>query len=288
MFMLNNKTHFHIVGLGLMGGSIAMGLKKHGFYVTAMDINPDSIQFALDHHLIDEGTIDENNDFLKNADFIISGLYPSVFVKWIENHASEFKSGAVITDVSGVKSNLVEPVQNILPDTVEFVSSHPMAGKETSGVQFSIAEMFKTANFIIVPTDKNTCEGIEKVKRFAELLDFQHIAVLSVEEHDQMIGFLSQLTHVIAVALMNTHDNAHLVEYTGDSFRDLTRIAKINEHLWTELFLLNKENLLQEISDFQNELNHFKAALETEDADEMKRLFVQSTQRRRLFDRKDS
>ena len=286
--MLNNKTHFHIVGLGLMGGSIALGLKKHGFYVTAMDINPDSIQFALDHHLIDEGTIDENNDFLKNADFIISGLYPSVFVKWISNHTSEFKAGAVITDVSGVKSNLVVPVQNILPDTVEFVSSHPMAGKETSGVQFSTAEMFKTANFIIVPTEKNTSEGIEKVKSFAELLDFQNIAVLSVEEHDQMIGFLSQLTHVIAVALMNTHDNAHLVEYTGDSFRDLTRIAKINEHLWTELFLLNKENLLQEISDFQNELNHFKAALETEDTDEMKRLFVQSTQRRRLFDRKDS
>ena len=285
--MLNKNTHFHIVGLGLMGGSIAMGLKKHGFTVTAMDISSDSIQYALDHQMIDKGCTDEFNPYLKDADFIVSGLYPSVFMEWIKRHASEFKHGALITDVSGVKSNLVVPVQKILPETVEFVSSHPMAGKETSGVQFSTAEMFKTANFIIVPTEKNTAEGIEKVKEFAKLLDFHHIAVLSVEEHDQMIGFLSQLTHVIAVTLMNTHDNAHLVEYTGDSFRDLTRIAKINEHLWTELFLLNKENLLQEISDFQKELNHFKSALETEDIEEMKRLFVQSTQRRKQFDRKD-
>ena len=101
-----------------------------------------------------------------------------------------------------------------------------------------------------------------------------------------MIAFLSQLTHVIAVTLMNTHDNSHLVEYTGDSFRDLKSIAKINEHLWTELFLLNKDNLIQEINDFQNELIHFKEVLEKEDTVEMKRLFVQSTQRRKHFDRK--
>ena len=283
--MLNKETHFHIVGLGLMGGSIAMGLKKHGFTVTAMDIDPNAIEYALQHHLIDEGSTQENA-FLQNADFIISGLYPSVLLEWINKYVSEFKPGALITDVTGVKAQIIEPVQALLPETVEFVGSHPMAGRETSGVQFSDCKMFKPANYIIVPTEKNTEEGIRKIHEFAELLNFRHISVLSIEEHDQMIAFLSQLTHVIAVTLMNTHDNTHLVEYTGDSFRDLTRIAKINEHLWTELFLLNKDNLLQEINVFQNELTHFKQVLEKEDIDEMKRLFVQSTIRRKQFDRK--
>ena len=284
--MLNKETHFHIVGLGLMGGSIAMGLKQKGFHVTAMDINPGSIQYALEHNLIDAGCSNEPDVFIKKADFIVSGLYPSILLSWIEKNSAQFKPGALITDVSGVKSHVVEPIQRMLPDTVEFISSHPMAGKETSGVQFSNTDMFKPANFIIVPTQKNTREGIETVREFAELLGFYHISELSIQEHDEMIAFMSQLTHVIAVTLMNTHDHQKLVEYTGDSFRDLTRIAKINEHLWSELFLLNKDRLLQEITDFQNELNHFKSALQREDTVEMKRLFVQSTNRRRQFDRK--
>lgn len=285
--MWNKDTHVHIVGLGLMGGSIAQGLKKHGIKVTAMDINQDSIEYALQEGLIDEGSTDDSA-FLNEADLIVSGLYPNALLKWMFQHQHDFKAGALITDVTGVKSNIIEPIQDMLPESVEFVGSHPMAGRETSGVRSCNCDMFKPANYIIVPTDKNTQEGIQKVREFAELLNFNHIAVLSVEEHDKMIGFLSQLTHVIAVTLMNTHDNSHLVEYTGDSFRDLTRIAKINEHLWTELFLLNKDNLLKEITAFQTELEHFRHVLKSEDTDEMKRLFVQSTQRRKQFDRKES
>ena len=103
--------------------------------------------------------------------------------------------------------------------------------------------------------------------------------------HDEMIGFVSHLTHAIAVSLMNTNDNTHLVEYTGDSFRDLTRIAKINENLWSEVFFLNKENLIREIDDFIQEVNHLKATLEQDDVDGLKELFIQSTARRKLFDR---
>ena len=283
--MLNKDTHFHIVGLGLMGGSIAQGLKKQGYHVTAMDIDANAIVYATTHKLIDAGSTLEDA-FLSEADFIISGLYPNTLLKWMKQHASDFKDGALITDVTGVKSNIIEPIQKMLRPEVEFVGSHPMAGRETSGVQYSSCEIFKPANYIIVPTEKNTPQGIEKVRDFAKILQFHHIAELSIQEHDQMIGFLSQLTHVIAVTLMNTHDNSHLVEYTGDSFRDLTRIAKINEHLWTELFLLNKENLLQEITDFEHELSHFKEVLENEDTEEMKRLFVQSTARRKQFDKK--
>ena len=285
--MLNKETRFHIVGLGLMGGSIAQGLKRCGCHVTAMDISEDSIQYALEQGWIDDGST-HDNDFLKESDFIISGLYPSILIEWIKRHKDDFTAGTIITDVTGVKSKLLMEIQNMLPKGIEFVGSHPMAGRETSGVRFSNPDLFLPANYIIVPTEKNSKKAVETVRAFAQLLKFHHIAELSIDEHDKMIGFLSQLTHVIAVTLMNTHDNTHLVEYTGDSFRDLTRIAKINEHLWTELFLLNKENLLHEITAFQNELAHFKEVLSQEDTEEMKRLFVQSTKRRKYFDRKDT
>ena len=160
-----------------------------------------------------------------------------------------------------------------------------MAGREVSGVQYADCSIFEPANFIITPTSVNTPEGIAWVKALAETLNFRHIATLSPAEHDKMVGFLSQLTHVIAVTLMNTSDNTHLVDYTGDSFRDLTRIAKINESLWTELFLMNKANLIREIDEFAAELTHFRRVLENEDTEEMKRLFRQSTQRRKCFDK---
>ena len=147
------------------------------------------------------------------------------------------------------------------------------------------ADILYNANYIIVPTDKNTPKAIEAAKQLGKDLRVKNISILSCEEHDRMIGFLSQLTHVIAVSLMNTHDNSHLVEYTGDSFRDLTRIATINEDLWSELFLLNKDILLDEIDQFLDATKHFRDSLEKEDIDEMKRLFIQSTNRRKLFNK---
>ena len=152
-------------------------------------------------------------------------------------------------------------------------------------MQYADFSIFEPAKFIITPTSANAPKGIAWVKALAETLNFRHVAPLSPAEHDKMVGFLSQLTHVIAVTLMNTSDNTHLVDYTGDSFRDLTRIAKINESLWTELFLMNKANLVREIDEFAAELAHFRSVLENEDTEEMKRLFRQSTQRRKCFDK---
>ena len=159
-----------------------------------------------------------------------------------------------------------------------------MAGKEVSGVYYADPSIFLPANLILTPTEKNTKETIDFMYEFGKELRFNNICELSVEKHDQMIGYLSQLTHVIAVSLMNANDSTHLKEYTGDSFRDLTRIAKINESLWTELFLLNKENLVQEIELFVNEMNDFKKALVNEDIDKMKQKFITSTKRRKYFD----
>ena len=285
--MINKNTKFLIVGLGLLGGAYAKALKKNGYFVSAVDINEDSIEYALENKIIDEGAVSDYESLIEKADVIISGLYPTTMVEWIERNQKYFKKGCIITDVSGIKRGIVNKVQERLPRDVEFISSHPMAGKEVSGVRNSDETIFEIANFIVTPTEKNTIQGIEFGKELGKILGFKNITQLSLEEHDKMIGFVSQLTHVIAVSLMNTNDNTHLVEYTGDSFRDLTRIAKINEVLWSELFLLNKEILVKEIDDFAAELNNFREKLVNEDVKGMKKLFIQSTERRKLFDKKD-
>ena len=282
--MISKDTTFVIVGLGLLGGSYAKGLKEAGYRVYGIARRQETIDYALNHRLIDEGSI-EPEAFLDQADVVIFGLYPHIMIDWIKEHQHAFRPHTLLTDVSGVKVNVADTIQSFLRDDVEFIAAPPMAGRETSGIEYANTEMFKDANYIIVPTEKNSEEAVAASRQIAEILQFHHIATLSMQEHDEMIGFLSQLTHVIAVSLMNTHDNSHLVEYTGDSFRDLTRIAKINETMWTELFLLNKKILLHEIDAFANELKHFRDTLENEDTEEMKRLFIQSTQRRKKFDK---
>lgn len=282
--MMKNKT-FCIVGLGLLGGSYAMGLKKRNHRVLAIDINPQAIQYALEHHIIDEGSTFNDPELLSQADVIISGLYPSMIIDWIKDNQKYFKPHTLVSDVTGVKGAIVYKIQDLLRDDCEFIASHPMAGKEVSGVFYADPNLFLPANLIITPTDKNTQEAIDFIYEFGVELRFNNICVLTPEKHDEMIGYLSQLTHVIAVSLMNANDNENLKEYTGDSFRDLTRIAKINENLWYELFIANKENLVREIEVFVDEVNSFKDILIREDEMAMKEKFKKSTKRRKYFDK---
>lgn len=283
--MISKDSKFLIVGLGLLGGSYAQALSEQGYHVKAIEINQLSIDYAKEHHIIEDGSTFDT-DMIQEADIIIFGLYPMALIDWIRNYQIYFKTGAMLTDVSGVKSNVVDVIQKDLRNDVEFIASHPMAGKEVSGVKYSDPSIFKVANFIIVPTEKNTPEAITFLHELANILGFSHITELSMQKHDEMIGFVSQLTHAIAVSLMNANDNTHLVEYTGDSFRDLTRIANINENLWSELFFLNKENLIHEIDDFQASLDNLKTKLIEDDVDGLKQLFIQSTQRRKQFNKK--
>ena len=282
--MIKDKS-FLIVGLGLLGGSIAMGLKKWDHKIYAIDTDKNAIDYALAKGIIDEGSTDIDAQLIGKADVIISGLYPALIVDWIAENQKYFRSGALVTDVTGVKGAVVDKIQSILRPDCEFIGVHPMAGKEVSGVQHADPAIFLPANFIITPTEKNTQQAIDFIYEMGKELRFDNICQLSVEEHDKMIAYLSQLTHVIAVSLMNANDSKHLVQYTGDSFRDLTRIAKINENLWTELFLLNKENLVQQIDIFVAEINGFRDALQHEDTAKMKQKFITSTQRRKYFDR---
>lgn len=281
---MNKDLRFLVVGLGLMGGSYAYGLSKRGYHVNAIEINQLSIDYAIEHKIIENGSTFDV-DMIREADIILFGLYPTTMIEWITSYQKYFKPNILITDVSGVKAKLVDRVQGILRTDVEFIASHPMAGKEVSGVKFCDDEMFKQANFLITPTEKNTPSAIAFLKDFAKVLEFSNISILSPEEHDEMIGYVSQLTHAIAISLMNANGNPELVKYTGDSFRDLTRIARINENLWTELFFYNKENLIREIEDFEKALNVLKDTLVEENAEKLKELMIQSTIRRQYFDK---
>lgn len=274
-----------IIGLGLMGASFAKRLSpQKDKTIYGIDQNKQTIQTALELNIIKEGSTDPGK-LIKKCNLIILALYPTMIKPWIVENQQYLESGTILMDISGVKTNIVEPVQAILREDLELISIHPMCGRESRGINFAQADIFDNANYIIVPTDKNTPKAIKAAKQLGKDLRVKNISILSCEEHDRMIGFLSQLTHVIAVSLMNTHDNSHLVEYTGDSFRDLTRIATINEDLWSELFLLNKDILLDEIDQFLDATKHFRDSLEKEDIDEMKRLFIQSTNRRKLFNK---
>ena len=283
---LIKKLNILIVGLGLLGGSYAKGLKKLGFQVNAITKEQSSVDFALEHGIIDYGTTKVEPQIIADADIVIFALYPHVFKEWIKENQQYFKSGAVITDVTGVKSCVVYDIQAMLRDDVEFIAAHPMAGKESSGVENSDDAIFKCANYIDVPTEKNTKEAIELCANLGELLGFSKVSVLSVEKHDRMIAFLSQLTHCIAVSLMCSNDDPDLVEYTGDSFRDLTRIANINDEMWSELFLSNKEVLLEQMDIYRATFNKLYDFINKDDRDGMRDMMRLSTARRREFNKK--
>ena len=280
-----NKSKVLIVGLGLMGGSYARALKRLGYTVYAIDARAEAIKYALDNNIIDKGADNADPEIIKEADTIIFALYPKIIVEWIKKYQDHFKPGIVITDVTGIKDKIVYDIQDILRDDVEFIAAHPMAGREVCGVENADEKIFLNANYIVVPTDKNTKEAIEWCKNLGQILGCSRVSVLSPADHDRMIAYVSQLTHCIAVALMTTHDNRHLADYTGDSFRDLTRIARINEDMWTELFFMNKDKLVDEIDAFRGELKQIRDSIVSEDADTLKGKMRLSTERRKNFDR---
>ena len=275
-----------IVGLGLLGGSYARGLKRFGFHISAITKEQSSIDFAIKEGIIDEGSTEIDARMIGEADLVIFALYPHVFVEWIEENQGLLKSGALITDVTGVKRSIVYKIQDILRPDVEFVAAHPMAGREVSGVENSTDRMFFGANFIVTPTEKNTPEAVETIIELGRLLGFSNVTTLSPEEHDEMIGFLSQLTHCIAITLMTCNDKENMEKFTGDSFRDLTRIARINDLMWSELFVANKDVLLEQMNLFIGKFNDLKTMLERDDIDGMRAMMRHSTERRALFDKK--
>lgn len=282
---LTKDSNILIVGLGVIGGGYAQALTKQGYTVNCITRRQSTIDYALERGMISNGTTEVDPAMVSAADLIVFALYPHVFMEWIKQYQHLFKPGALITDVTGVKGSVVYAVQEMLRDDVEFIAAHPMAGRERSGVEYSDDRVFQGANFIITPTEKNTLEAIELSRQLGELLGFARITELSPEAHDEMIAFLSQLTHCIAVSLMTCNDSPSLEEYTGDSFRDLTRIAKINDEMWSELFLLNRDALLRQMDLFTGEFARLRQMIVDGDREGMREMMRTATARRALFDK---
>lgn len=274
-----------IIGLGLIGGSYAKGLSKKGYEVYGIDTDSETIKYAVENKIIKDGKTGYSEEFIRGFDRIIFALTPKALLSCIENIKTFFKEGAIITDVTGIKEAVVYEIQDKLPKGIEYIGAHPMAGKEVYGIKNADDAMFNDANYIITPTDKNTDRGIEFAKEIARGLGFRKISVLSPKEHDEMIAFLSQLAHCIAVALMTCKDSEFLVDYTGDSFRDLTRIANINENMWSELFLMNKSALISEMDSFIEHIKLLRGYINNDDGEKIKEMMRLSTKRRKYFNK---
>lgn len=282
---LSKEMNILIVGLGLLGGSYAEALTNAGFKVNAITKEQSSVDYALKKGIIAYGTTKADKALIGSADLVVFALYPHIFTEWIDNYQQYLKSGAVITDVTGVKGCIVDKIQSMLRPDVEFIAAHPMAGREVCGVENSSAEIFKGANYIVVPTEKNTADAVELCCDLGEKLGFHQVAQLSVKMHDEMIAFLSQLTHCIAVALMCCNNTPDLEYYTGDSFRDLTRIARINDEMWSELFLDNKEALLKEMESFRATFDELTEKIKSGDREGIRAMMRLSTERRKRFNK---
>ena len=273
-----------IVGLGVIGGSYAMALKEAGYEeVYGIDNNLDTLKKAEKLNIIKKGYLNPK-EILKEIDLIIISLYPRLVKNFVLENKEYLKDGAIITDATGIKEHFIDDILNILPEGIDFIFGHPMAGREKKGIDFASKEVFKGANYLITVTSYNKEENIKLIEELALNLGFKKVRRISPDYHDKMISFTSQLPHAIAVALINSDEEGRDTgSFIGDSYRDLTRIANINEDLWSELFLGNKENLLESIESFLVEINNIKNCLVDEDQEKLKQLFVKSTKRRELL-----
>lgn len=284
---LDKNLKILIVGLGLIGGSYAEALTAKGYEVGAIARREETLRYALEKGLINHGETSVREEYIAKFDLIVFALYPHIFIEWIEKYEQYFKPGAILTDVTGVKGGVVEKVQSMLRDDVEFIGAHPMAGRELSGVENATRKIFRNANYIVTPTEKNTKHAIKVCRALGRTLGFKTVTSLPPEKHDEMIAFLSQLTHCIAISLMTCRDTACLAEYSGDSFRDLTRIAKINDEMWSELFLMNKEQLLCQMDLFIDKISNLRDNIAQDKKEEMREMMRLSTSQRLQFDMKD-
>ncbi len=270
-----------IVGLGVIGGGYAMALKEAGYEeVYGIDKNVDTLRKAKALGIIKEGYEDEK-EIIKGADLIVLAVYPNLVKSFIINNKDSFKDGTIITDVTGIKQLFINEIINILPENVDFVFAHPMAGREKKGIDYATNQVFKGANFLITVTDKNKDKNVDIIENLAYKMGFKNVKRICPKYHDEMIAFTSQLPHVLAVALINSDiEGRNTGEFIGDSYRDLTRIANINESLWSQLFLGNKENLLKAIYNFEKELDKIKDSVKNEDKETLQKLFIKSSIRR--------
>ena len=258
------KKQIVVVGLGLIGGSLAMSLRGFEDYeIIGMDISRDTLDYAGRHGVADRVT--DDNTVIKTADVVFLCLHPDGILKFLRDHRTDFKPGALVTDVCGVKTAVMEQAR-CLPDSVDFIGCHPMAGKEQSGIRHADATVFRGAHFILTPRPGNTPAHLGLMERMALYMGFRDVVKTTPEEHDAMIAYTSQVMHILAVAVCDDPDLYRCRGFEGGSFRDCTRVAALDVPLWTQLFSLNAPALTAVIERLEGNLRAYREALSRGDA----------------------
>lgn len=260
-----------IVGLGLIGGSLAKAIKKNTHEICCgLDINQATVTAALAQEAIDSAiTADE----LERCDVVIISLYPQQTIDFILENKNRFKKGGIVIDTCGIKGEIVKAVEKPLAECgVRFVGCHPMAGREFSGFEYSVDNLFEKASFIMTPTDSTDMQAVREISKLAYDIGFAKCVISTPQEHDSVIAFTSQLAHVVSSAYVKSPTLMKQSGFSAGSFKDLTRVAKLNEDMWTTLFMMNKEPLVEEISHIIKCLEDYRDAMVTDDSQRLKQL----------------
>ena len=253
-----------VAGLGLIGGSMAKAVKEH----TDCRVLGWNRTRSVAEKALEEGAIDgiANEEDFRDCDLLMPVLYPQATISFLLEKIPQMKKGALAVDLVGIKSALADAVVPAAQRCgVHYVGGHPMAGKPKTGFERSSGALFDGANMVLVPTDASTPEDLEMLQAFFLSLGFGYIKLCSAKEHDLMIAHTSQLAHIVSNSYVKSPVSAHYVGFTGGSYKDMTRVAGIDEVVWSELFLLNSEALLPEIDALIANISRVRYAIEAND-----------------------
>ncbi len=263
-----------VVGLGLIGGSLCKAIKAY----TDCDIFGYDIDEAIVYSAIEYGAIDAQltKQNLSKCDLIIFALYPANTIAYVKDYLNYFQQGCILMDMCGVKEVVCNSIQEIIKGyEITFIGGHPMAGREFSGFAVSDKDLFQHASMILTPFQDTKKSVLNTVSQFLLTLGFERVIDTTPQFHDKMIAYTSQLPHVIANSYVKNPNCCYQLGFTGGSFEDMSRVAKLNEQMWTELFLENRENLIQEITILIENLCNIKNALEQSDVDKLRSLLAE-------------
>lgn len=273
-----------IVGLGLIGGSTAKAIKANTrHFVIGYEIDAQVL-----HRAQEEGAVDCAGDdlLLSTLDLLLVALYPGQTVAFVQNKVQFLRTGCTVIDLCGVKSYVCNALGPLCAARgLSFIGGHPMAGREFSGYGAAQAGLFQGASMLLTPTMAGGVEQAEAYQPFFTSLGFQKVMVTSAENHDRMIAFTSQLAHVVSNAYVKSPEAEKHDGYSAGSYRDLTRVARLNEEMWSELFLCNREALLNELDCIIGHLREYRDALAWEDRAELKRLLKDGSDQKKRIDR---
>ena len=277
-----NKT-IAIIGLGLIGGSMAMALRGfEDFEIVGVDTDPATLDFAAAHGVADRLTSD-GAAAIADADVVYLCLHPRNIVDFLNAHRLDFKSGSLVTDVCGIKTAIVDAAA-VLPDEVDFIGGHPMAGKETSRIFHADGKLFRGAHYILTPRPGHRPEHLELLRRIAAYIGCRDVVETTTQKHDAIIAYTSQVMHITAVAVCDDPDLFECRGFEGGSFRDCTRVAALDVPLWTQLFSMNASALTKVIRNLEDNLRAYREVLEEGDTAALTQKLAWSADRKRHMD----